>query len=437
MPPLLQFIITVVCCIGLSVSVIYGAPLFYYIGFGFVVAVSTLFVAHKPKDFLVYLLLFRAAIDPVLINVRFSVMHVDLGFGGSLSLLLIVGAGISLIAHPNARRVYRPVSYAWAIFCLINVAAILFSFDRGAAIKANIRYFSVFSVFILSMVVIETEKDAADILKAVLGSGLLAVFFGLVYYVLKHPGNGRFEATLGHPNILSFYLLVLLGMLFSGVGWGAGKWQQKALFVVYFLAIIFTKTRSGWLAFVIMMFFYSVFYNRKLLVPGILLVVTVSFMPLVREHVDNAFLVTSTGIHVNDNSALGWRLEKWSYLWEAFLKKPFTGHGISSAGEFGNDKLAAHNDYLRYLLETGIFGMFFAFMPYILMLHKASRDAAKKVSEMKKRLAVFATIFIPAFLIMSFSENLAAYIVIHWYLWAVFGVYFALDSIGKQRSGRS
>ncbi len=423
-----NLIVAVLCGIALSVSIVCGAPWFYYIGFGFIVVVTVLFAFSKPKMFLICLLLFRAAIDPFLINVRFSVAGIDLGLGGSLSILLVGAATILLMTHPNAKKAFQPVSTAWAIFCLINIMAILFSYHRADAIKAELRYLSVFSVMLLSMMFADSEKSIGEMLGAILWSGALTVIIGVGYFVLKHPANGRFAATLGHPNILSFYLLILLGLLFSGAAKDMSKWKHSTFLVIFFLALIFTKTRSGWLAFVIMTFFYSIFYNRKFLLPGLALVVLIGFTPIIKEHLNNAFVITSSGIQVNSNGALGWRLEKWAYLWDAFLQRPFTGYGVSSAGEFGNDHLAAHNDYLRYLLESGVFGMIFAFLPYFLVLQKAFSDLRKKTSELQKRLAIFVTIFVPAFLIMSFSENLAAYIVIHWYLWAILGTYLALNT---------
>ena len=405
----------------LSVLFVAGMPWYYFAGFAFVVGAGVLFL-KQPMKFLLYLLLFRAVIDPLLINVRFSVGGVDLGFGGSLSLLLIAGAILAMVSSKRGRFVFQPISLMWLIFCLINTAAFFYSADGGAATKTLIRYYSVFSIFILSFIYIESEKDALALIRAVLYSGVWTVLGGVIYFFAKGKEGGRFAATLGHPNILAFYLLILLGCLLVNSGVTTQKWKQWVLYILFFAALVFTKTRSGWLAFIIMFIFYAGVFKRKLFLPGLGLILLLGFTPFVQHHIENIFTVNSSGISVNVNSSLGWRLEKWSYIWQAFLQAPYKGHGINAAVKYGNDALGAHNDYLRFLVETGIFGMFFAFLPYFYILCIALSDIRKNgVPQVRKNLALFIVIFVPSFLIMSISENLAGYIVIHWYLWAISG----------------
>ncbi len=414
----------------LSFVLVSGLPWYYAVGFMFV-WVITLIAINNPLHFLFALFLIRPALDSVLSGMRFGDTG-GFGFGGAVSLFLIVLTGFYMLTSPNSLRGFsQPIVKMYLVFIAISACSYFFPQDKVTISKTLINYVAILSITLLTFLLSKTEKETRVIIRSIVLSPMLCLSLGI--FTNKRSVDGRFAATFAHPNILAFYLLIIIGCLLLNIESYKREKKFSTIKKFYFLilvtALAFTQTRSGWGAFVVMLGIYSLFFNRKFILPGIIMLLVLLCVPFVKEHIANIFHSHGKLIQVNEQSSLGWRFEKWSYLWTPITKKPLTGYGIGAATEYGKDKLGAHNDYLRFLIESGIFGLISYFLPFWYMLYRAIKDR-KGLNEQSitYRLAQFFIIFIPAFLVMSITENLGNYVIIQWYIWALFGIYFGLIS---------
>ncbi len=416
----------------------------YIVGILFVLILAQIFISHLLY-FLFMLLLLRPAIDSILLSIRFSVGGIDIGLGGIVNLFLVLGAIFYILITPhNSNRLKLPIIAFYAMFCFVYSMSLFTSPEVSSAVKILLGYFSVLAILIMVIGNISSEKDAGLLLKAIPLSAIIPIVVGTIDYLFYggYSGEfaaGRFVATFSHPNVLAFFLLIVIGCLFFQIDNPSPSLQYSFWRIVCILILIsilvIAETRSAWMAFVLMGAMYAVFFNRKWIMPGIGMLIVLSFVPLVQQKVLNIFSSYGGQVEINEMSSFGWRLNKWYELLHAGLKKPFLGHGILSPRYLGKDNLDAHNDYIRFFVESGFIGVLAYFLPYFYVLtHAVKNYQSFEKNEVLQKLASFFICFIPAFLLMSISENLAGYVIIHWYFWGLIGIYFRLISIKEKAS---
>jgi len=97
---------------------------------------------------------------------------------------------------------------------------------------------------------------------------------------------------------------------------------------------------------------------------------------------------------------------------------------------------AAHNDYLRLLVETGIVGL----SGYIILLFSLVKLGIKAKRETtdnyKNFISAGFVCFLGAYVLMSFSDNLFNHGGIQWYFWAYAGVVASILRLEKQKGGK-
>ena len=244
--------------------------------------------------------------------------------------------------------------------------------------------------------------------------------------------------TFGHPNILAFFLLIMIGCVFFQVERSGNlvrySWWRKLALLLLVGTLVLTETRSGWGAFLVMGGLYALLYNRRWMIPGAILVFILACTPIVQRKVLETLSIYGNSVAVSDNSSLGWRINTWKDLIGQAMKRPIFGYGINADFRMTKDGLAAHNDYLRCFIESGIIGVLAYFIPYVYLFGYALKwqSSYERGSPLWK-LSGFFLCYIPAFLLMSITENLASYVVVHWCVWGLVGIYLGLIAIERQQ----
>ncbi|ARV57665.1 polymerase [Nostocales cyanobacterium HT-58-2] len=182
----------------------------------------------------------------------------------------------------------------------------------------------------------------------------------------------RIRGTIGHPN--GFVTLLLL---FIGLTWWKIKQSRQSLLwllLLGLLAFFYVSTKA---LFGLMMIatFVVVLVAPRLspvnLIGGILFVVLVLGLfassefgrerlgslantPLLNPDIDvsRAILLSQS-----DNNSFNWRISQWYTLINAWRQYPFLGYGLGLSTNIPTNGLLPHNDYVRALVEGGIFGL--------------------------------------------------------------------------------
>ena len=244
-------------------------------------------------------------------------------------------------------------------------------------------------------------KAIKNLLTAILSSAAIIS----LYAVLEHFGidkniwvqdvQNRVFSTLGQPNWLSAFLVALLPLsLFQAVNSEKNNYRflYACLSLLYFTAIIFTKSQSGIAAtVVVLVLFYIITAIQKkkpllllvfiplltlvLIFKGAYVLRTLSSLNKINPfYSDTITIITEenkTRIGGSDSMAI--RRVVWEGALKLGLKYPLFGtgvetfgysyywvrpaaHNLTSESDFLYNK--AHNEYLNFLATTGFVGLF-------------------------------------------------------------------------------
>jgi len=190
---------------------------------------------------------------------------------------------------------------------------------------------------------------------------------GTTYFFYK----GR-AAGFAEPNQYAGYLVLFIPFVMTYVLFTKRLIYKNAsiiLLVVSFLALITTGSRGGIFSFVASVLFYLMILNRKKMIQLPTLVATIFIVCLlaaisfhfapseVKETVSERLDPTKSE-SIEEYTA--GRLKAWRNGIQLFVQKPILGHGQKTftylmEKQFGMH-LAAHNQYLNYLVQFGLIG---------------------------------------------------------------------------------
>ena len=265
--------------------------------------------------------------------------------------------------------------------------------------------------------------------------GLLQVLNNLYVNIGLEPSY-RIYSTLTHPNAFAFYL-VIITVLSISLLMGARKFNEKFkyLILIIFLSIclIYTFTRSAWIGLALAVFILGLLQHRKLLILSPLII---GFLLLNLPFISERFQPLLNP-DLQKYTSLAWRMNIWTSSIPYFLSHPFFGNGFGNfifvGYEIDNWFAAAHNDYVRILVETGIIG-FVGFIWIFLSLLKTGVKAFKNApNPFHKNIAAGFIVLLLAYILMSMSDNLFNHGGIQWYFWAYAGVAMAIYRIDSYR----
>ncbi len=295
------------------------------------------------------------------------------------------------------------------IICTITSIDIHTSFF-GYYSRLNGGLFSIISYFLLYICLLPylDKKHKSNIINISLISGFLVSLYGILEHfgIDKHlwvqDVQSRVFSTLGQPNWLAAYLAILLPLSLYKFEKSLNKLSTTSYLLLttsYYLALLFTKSKSGLAAVVISLTIFFILYfikNIKKLtkaasirilfifiififlslvinnpIKDLVFQKNISSSPLKIENskIENLNITPSSDIRkivwkgsldlFKQFPILGTGVETFAYSY--YWTRPIE-HNLTSEWDFLYNK--AHNEYLNYLATTGLVGS----IPYILLI---------------------------------------------------------------------
>lgn len=208
--------------------------------------------------------------------------------------------------------------------------------------------------------------QVAGILSALLALYQLATHTGILI-----SGHIRSNGTFIHPNTAAIYFAIATtASLWRYLDYG--KSRSDIFFItIYGAAMVATLSLDGLASLVIMLMTYGALrpgsFRVKLNAFAAVVFLMTAFLatPVGSERIANesSTQISTSQRHGTENTSLAWRLYKWGTLLPEWEKEPFFGQGIGTtvAAEATSESATAakvpHNEYVRYLVETGIVGL--------------------------------------------------------------------------------
>jgi len=296
------------------------------------------------------------------------------------------------------------------IFILILGLATFFSktpyssfwgyYDRKMGYLIWLHYFIFFLILFFNL---KKEKQLIRIFQAIAFSSFFVSIYGLLQLLGLDPFSWsepsvitqRIFSTFGQPNFLASWLLfswpIFLYLIYFQKRSQTKNDVVKNCWKIFYsfglalnlIALFFTQSRAGWLAFFLsllfLIFIILIKKRKKFFIKAFLILVLIffisivflNFYPLSISHRENILIQRiKTLSHLGEAGKL--RMIWWRHAWDLIRKKPILGYGLETQynifapyyqPEYGALEAInsmpdrAHNDFLDITLVAGFLGL--------------------------------------------------------------------------------
>ncbi len=362
--------------------------------------------------------------------------------GGIALLFILVAIGLVL----RRRTGLREASWALAFLGIWTVVAIHYHGLGTETIRESVREISILAVGLIaynSRGALSMSVVVRIIQIAAIFSALLAIDQFLTHTGIAINGEIRSNGTFVHPNgAAMFFAIACTGSVWRFADYGRGR-LDALLAVIFAAATISTFSFSGLGALVAMLATFGTLrgesLRRTLGFYAVAALVVVGFLatPLGSERLADQ---TSTDLgaahsHETSTTSLGWRFYKWELLLSEWEQAPVLGRGIGTTvtavghSEDVTSGQVPHNEYLRYLVETGIVGLVIVIAAIVLLLRALARRRAATGSS----IAMLGTAVVVGCLVNGLADNTFLYTTTGYAAALVIGAALALPSQAPAR----
>jgi O-antigen ligase len=405
------------------------------------IALGFLFLFNRAVLFLL-ILFFRAACDPL-----FEAMRAgggSPGLGAIANALVILVAFLFLIERPKA--VARTAIPMWAPLLAVAFVAAVRSPDLGPAARYLLVYLSYASVFAVPFFLKGRMADLRFLVPLILLSSSVSALYGFFDLATGACGrpDGRICSTFEHPNSFAFYLVLMVSLALYVLKSpqfqlsGFLRWLLMGYMLALVALLVLTGTRSAWAACVVVFAVYGLLFERRFLVylvvgGGLLLL-----LPAVQDRLLDLMQGNERVMFGRLNS-YAWRKSIWEagLGWMKLRDIPL-GYGLESFRYYapvffpaaGSLQAGAHSVYVQWFFEAGAVGvlcsawLFWRLFSMLIGGYRKDRLGA----------AIVITIVIE-YLVMSYSDNMLAYLSFNWYFWFLMGAACAAWTPRAQADG--
>ena len=371
-----------------------------------------------------------------------------------ISILIIYKSKISIFSIPLS-ALFIGLFGVYIIFASISLYPL-------ASINELIRVFSFLLMYITGYVIIYSQKDLLYMITLFIASSIIPAIVGYIQLfngagLYTNPGfENRIAGTFGHPNVLGYFLLIIIAlMVYIYIENIIKKPLYKLLFVSYgvLLAILLlaTYTRGAWIGLAILLGGVSLIrYPKKTLI------ITAIITPIIaigaagyiwaQQNIwynvtpleDIPVIARVVGLFNGDPSdSIIWRQVMWSDMYNKGLTRPWTGFGtgtieiiVEQVRGVSLGALEAHNDYIKIFVEMGVFGL----VAYIVFIIGILYSLLIRIQSREDTLLLIMTFLVFAIYLSSIWDNLLRQTAVMWIFFGLLGMVIKYTTIRPKQS---
>lgn len=416
------------------------------------IAVVFLFFASFEQTVL-GLLILRSALDP------FSARQIPSLFAIGVDVLTLLYVVVTLLTGRTVRTDKFWWFFAgWVALQALGVILIPLGeqdLDAGAfvdSIREWVRLFSSLMVYLLVMQ-LQDRLHPQKIISALFFALILPLTAATMQMVVpvsilpgilqatKDPMSGeisRINGTLGLANTFATFLLLFIGLTYWKLNQSQRRWPWLILLVVLGFFYVSTKTLFSliMLGILILVLIAPRLSLINLIGGAFLFAVVIGLFgstefgqqrlasltqtPLLNPDLDiSRAILLSHG----DGNSFNWRLAQWSLLIQAWGQSPILGYGLATSRYLTIYNNYAHNDYIRALVEGGIFGLL-AFLLFLSIQATHLIELVRRTSSTKPQrdLCRVLLAILAAVAVGMITENIWSHTTFFFYWWTLFAV---------------
>jgi O-antigen ligase len=381
---------------------------------------------------LILIFLFRPLLDPLLEITKINISGQYMGIGALLNGSIILLTGLLLLKEKTCLNKVTG-RHNWLIFLALCFISLFISEYRGAGFRLFLNFLSYFCLFLLPFILIKKTTELFFWLRLLLASGLLVIISGMVDFFRGGTFHSdaqmiRIQGAFLHPNILAFYLilLIIICIFVSEERIKLIPRFQRFLLSLMIcssgILLLETKTRNAWITLWLLLLFYSFFRDKRYIVPLVLFPLVGFLSPAFRDRVVE--VVTAQYNYTPAKlDAFAWRVSMWKSALPQIWHSPIIGHGLASfqpiSGTFadivGKRGGGAHNVFLQLAFEIGIPGLIAYLSIHGVLIYTF-------VKNVKKDIRILLVLLILSYCVISSADNTLNYLPYNWHYWFFVGL---------------
>jgi O-antigen ligase len=427
-----------------SLPVVFGiAEENYYIGIALAgLGLSLLFLV-KFEIIFPLLLIARSSLD-IFTDVGFYLGPLSFNIPSSVSLFIdVMGlVYLGMIYIRGRISLFDNIAKGFLIWVLSLLFWVFLAYlnlgEEGlGGIRDWARLFSLFLIYLLSLQLAKL-KGYRYVVNWILFSLIIPISIGY-YQIFFQPdlyvaGGHRIYGTTAHPNAFSLYLVLFIGITLWKLKFSRLKLPWAGAIVILLFALVNTFSISGivMLAVFISLFVYVEFeikYRIIILLFFLVLITIFINTEMGQKRIDGLKRTPPLMTIINDEivtNSFAWRIVNWKLLYEKWTDKPFLGYGLNTSSIINPWHMAAaHNDYMRFLVELGLIG-FSIYLWFLIRVGFSIRDQFRFCQDEEQKYLVMLTgiVFI-SWLIGSTVGNFIMALTFQFYFWSTLGAVMA------------
>jgi O-antigen ligase len=346
----------------------------------------------------------------------------------------------------------------WIIILMISVVNSFRSFgeDGLISIREWTRILSIFITFLIFYNLIENIEQGKRLIKY----SMLALVVPLgvaVYQIITstgiiefHLNIVRIHSTFTHPNSFALFLVFFILLNFWFYQSSRNKIFWLMLLFIEIICLIFTFSFSGYILLLVSI--VPLILNKKKFREKIFILFNV-FVFIFLASLTKEFRVRFELVErINLNKTIKegevvesftWRVVNWMNLLDLWEERPILGWGLSTI-QFINPwrtlegiGYAAHNDFLKLIVETGLIGLIF----YLLFVFNSALFIYREYNNCReiylKNLLFILFSFFLAWQILSAVDNYLTVTAFQFYFWSIVGMSLKQNKLLKSIRGKN
>ena len=437
------------CFAGLSMET--GSQLQVVLPLAGVVGLGLAVLAVKNFTvFLLVILVARASLDLTKVSPGLGAQAADpatraLDPASMLGLLFLLMASLWLVAQHRSNQLVSGslLRSALIAFVATGFLSVLGSTEtRLPSLLEAVRILSAVVMFIVLEQMMAKKENMRRLLMGVYLSTLFPLIVTTAGFIGSGPRQevkGEFSRVVGpfaQSNTFGRYLMLILIFGVAIYPYLERGYRRLFAFILpasaYFLVL--TLTRSALIAAVLGFVVVAIAQGKPLLVGVIILgAASLLFVPQIGARF--GVLSEQDPAAAAAPNSVDWRVDHWTSVLPLFGSSPITGIGWSNIARLSDNEAQSHNDFVRALVETGVFGFltYLAVLTAIIVVGRRSLAAAPQATLERGVAAGFLGCGV-AFISASVVANIISNVVTMWYFFAFAA---AASSVARRHKGHT
>ncbi|NQU77672.1 O-antigen ligase family protein [Candidatus Falkowbacteria bacterium] len=386
----------------------------------------------KPKLGLFLLIIIRPCLDILTDRMVLAIGGFNLNLASLIGIITLGFGGVLVIKNRNTLKKV-PLIWPIVLFLGITLGSLFLSMDTKVSLGEFVRLLSMFGLYVLGYFLIKDKKDFRALIKVIIFSAVIPSIFAVWQFFTKTgisvPLEGvenRIFGTFAFPTLYAYFLIIPIVLSFYLMLRGDKQKLSNALAIILLPVLVFlmamTYTRGAWLALSLILIALGVIKYRKFLMVFLAIILCLYLLvEPINERINSQY------------GSIRWRADTWEQGLGIAKEKIILGHGTGVAEELilkkrGEDFGSAdvHNDYLKILLENGVFG----FLAYIFIIfgifYKLGKKYFKAKGEKERTLVLIMVCLAGTLYLISFFSNAIKNTAMQWTWWVFLGAFFRI-----------